>query len=572
MSCQNTQAKAALETSYSKGPTDTILCDQTIGQYFDHIVAKYPNQPALISSHQGIRWTYAEFQAQANRLATGLLALGIKPGDRVGIWSPNCAEWYLTQIATAKIGAIMVCVNPAYQTYELEYALNNVECKVLVTADRFKKSDYLHMLNQLAPELAGCEPGQLMAQKLPHLTTVIRLGEEATPGMFNFDAVCSMGGDAEAKRLETLKTALNSKDPINIQFTSGTTGSPKGATLSHHNILNNAQMCAKGMRLTENDKLCIPVPLYHCFGMVMGTLSCIANGACAVFPGPSFNPEETLAVVEKEGCTGLHGVPTMFIAQLEHPRFADFDLSTLRTGIMAGATCPVEVMKRVQSDMSMTEVLIGYGQTECSPLNHLTSPDDPLAKRVETVGRAVEHLEVKIIDDKGAILPIGQKGEICARGYAVMHGYWNDQEKTTETIDAEGWLHSGDIGIMDAEGYTQVVGRIKDMIIRGGENIYPREVEEFLYTHPDIKEVAVFGIPDEKYGEQVCAWIQPQDGAALTAEEVKAFCKGKISHFKIPHLIELVESYPMTVTGKIQKFKMRDIVVARMQKTDPIEA
>lgn len=563
MSCQNTQAKAALETSYSKGPTDTILCDQTIGQYFDHIVAKFPNQPALISSHQGIRWTYSEFQNQINCLATGLLALGIKPGDRVGIWSPNCAEWYLTQIATAKIGAIMVCVNPAYQTYELEYALNKVECKVLVTADRFKKSDYLYMLNQLAPELAGCEPGQLMAQKLPHLTTVIRLGNENTPGMFNFDAVCSMGGDAKAKRLETLKTALNCKDPINIQFTSGTTGSPKGATLSHHNILNNAQMCAKGMRLTENDKLCIPVPLYHCFGMVMGTLSCIANGACAVFPGPSFDPEETLAVVEKEGCTGLHGVPTMFIAQLEHPRFADFDLSTLRTGIMAGATCPVEVMKRVQSDMSMTEVLIGYGQTECSPLNHLTSPDDPLAKRVETVGRAVEHLEVKIIDDKGAILPIGQKGEICARGYAVMHGYWNDQEKTTETIDAEGWLHSGDIGIMDTDGYTQVVGRIKDMIIRGGENIYPREVEEFLYTHPGIKEVAVFGIPDEKYGEQVCAWIQPQDGAVLTAEEVKGFCKGRISHFKIPYLIELVDSYPMTVTGKIQKFKMRDVMVER---------
>ena len=567
---QNSQTKAVSEISYSKGPSDMILSDQTKGQYFDHIVDKYPDQPALISCHQDIRWTYREFQNKTNRLAIGLLALGIEPGDRVGIWSPNCAEWYLTQIATAKIGAIMVCVNPAYQTYELDYALNKVECKVIVTADRFKKSGYLQMLNELAPELARCEPGQLMAQKLPHLTTVIRLGEEASPGMFNFDSVCALGGDTENKQLEYLKAALSCKDPINIQFTSGTTGSPKGATLSHHNILNNARVCANGMRLTENDKLCIPVPLYHCFGMVLGSLSCIANGACAVFPGPSFNPEETLAVLEKEGCTGLHGVPTMFIAQLEHPRFGDFDLSSLRTGIMAGSTCPAEVMRRVQSDMSMVEVLIGYGQTECSPLNHLTSPDDPLVKRVETVGRAVEHMEVKIIDDRGAIVPVGQKGEICARGYAVMHGYWNDQVKTAETIDAECWLHSGDIGIMDNEGYTQVVGRIKDMIIRGGENIYPREVEEFLYTHPKIKEVQVFGMSDQKYGEQVCAWVQPLEHQTLTPDEVRAFCKGKIAHFKIPQYVDIVNQFPMTVTGKIQKFKMREVMIERLGSEDSL--
>ncbi len=376
--------------------------------------------------------------------------------------------------------------------------------------------------------------------------------------MFDYSSVCKLGEAEHFQRLEQLKHELSPQDPINIQFTSGTTGNPKGATLTHYNILNNAKTAARGMQLTPDDKLCIPVPLYHCFGMVLGTLACISRGACAVFPGSSFDPLQTLSSVESEGCTALHGVPTMFIAELEHLDFGDFDLSTLRTGIMAGSSCRVEVMKRVQTAMHMEGVLIGYGQTETSPLNHLTLMDDPLNKRVSTVGRACPHMEIKIVDEKGNSVPVGEKGEICCRGYAVMSGYWDDEQRTGETIDGEGWLHSGDIGVMDADGYTQVAGRIKDMIIRGGENIYPREIEEFLYTHPKLQEVQVFGVPDPKYGEQVCAWVQPLDGEIITAEAVREFCRGQIAHFKIPHYIEIVDQFPMTVTGKIQKFKMRE--------------
>ncbi|NOX51006.1 MAG: AMP-binding protein, partial [Gammaproteobacteria bacterium] len=474
------------------------------------------------------------------------------------VWATNCAEWCLTQFATAKIGAILVCVNPAYRVYELEYALNKVKCKALVTGESFKTSNYIAMLQEVAPELGHCAPGQLRAEKLPDLTTVIRTGTDSTPGMFNFEQVCQMGDSVTPQALADRGTGLHPDDPINIQFTSGTTGNPKGATLTHHNILNNAQMTAVGMAFTEADRLCIPVPLYHCFGMVLGTLVCVTAGATAVFPAESFEPEATLAAVESEHCTALHGVPTMFIAELQLANFADFDLSSLRTGIMAGAPCPVEVMKQVRGDMHMDEILIGYGQTECSPINHMTVADDPLEKQTESVGRPGPHLEVRISDENGQLQAINTPGEICTRGYCVMHGYWDDDERTRDTIDSAGWLHSGDIGQMDEDGYVQVVGRIKDMIIRGGENIYPREIEEFLFTHPDIQDAAVFGIPDDKFGEQVAAWIQVKEGCDLDEQQIISFCREQIAHYKVPKYIKLVDEFPMTVTGKIQKFVMRE--------------
>lgn len=544
--------------SYSSGFTKAPLNNLTIGNYFDAIASQYPENPALVSRHQNIYWSYSQLQKSVDRLAAGLLALGINTGDRVGIWSPNCAEWYLTQLATAKMGAIMVCINPAYQSSELEYALKKVQCKALVTAGHFKDTNYLSILNELAPELANAVPGALNANRLPDLKCLIRIEDIETAGMYTFEQVCQLGRGKALDKLKQIAETLSCHDSINIQFTSGTTGSPKGATLTHHNILNNAIITANSLQLTAKDKLCLPVPLYHCFGMVLGTLTCMARGACVVLPGNTFDPKETLEAVAAEKCTALHGVPTMFIAELEYPAMDAYDLSTLRTGIMAGATCPIEVMKRVQSTMNMRDILIGYGQTETSPLNHITLADDPLDKRVETVGRAGDHLEIKIADKEGRPVPVGEKGEICCRGYAVMRGYWNDKERTDETIDHQGWLHSGDLGVMDTDGYTQVVGRIKDMIIRGGENIYPREIEEFLYAHPEIKEVSVFGVPDEKYGEQVCAWIQSQEGTNPDPAAIIAFCQSKIARFKIPRYIRFVDTFPMTVTGKIQKFKMRD--------------
>jgi fatty-acyl-CoA synthase len=433
-----------------------------------------------------------------------------------------------------------------------------------MSAERFKSSRYLDILAKLAPELADCEPGRLRSERLPHLEIVIRTGEEATPGMLNFGAACRLGGDRERTLMHTIQAALSPGDVINIQFTSGTTGSPKGAALTHHNILNNANQVAAGMRLTEHDRLCIPVPMYHCFGMVLGKLACVTRGATAVFPADAFEAGTVLEAVEAERCTALHGVPTMFIAELEHPDFDRYDLSSLRTGIMAGALCPVEVMKKVMSRMNMSKVLIAYGQTECSPVNHMTLADDPLEKRVETVGRAGPHLEVKIVDEGGQTVPIGAAGDICARGYAVMKGYWEDPERTAETIDAEGWLHSGDLGVMDEDGYVAVVGRLKDMIIRGGENIYPREIEEFLFTLPDIQDAKVIGVPDEKYGEEVCAWVQLRQGAQLTEDEIRTFCKEHIAYFKVPRYIRLVDEFPMTVTGKVQKYRMREIMAAEL--------
>lgn len=553
-------APFSLTQSHYRGSDTPELIQDTIGRYLENMANRYPDHDAIVMHHQNIRWSYRKYLTEIDRLATGLLALGIGPGDRVGIWSPNNIEWCLTQFATARIGAIMVCINPAYRPEELEYALVNVGCKALITHDKFKSSDYLAMLQSLAPELAHCEAGQLQSSRLPDLRLVIRTGTQATPGMLNFDKVCGLGSDAEYADLAGISEKLSPFDPINIQFTSGTTGNPKGATLSHHNILNNGMLVAKGMRFSHLDRLCIPVPLYHCFGMVLGNLVCVATGATAVFPGDAFDPATTLAVVEKERCTALHGVPTMFIAELELANFNGYDLSSLRTGVMAGATCPEEVMKRVQSLMHMQEVVIGYGQTECSPINNLTEIDSSLELRVTTVGRALAHTEVKIVDVFGKTQPIGEPGDVCSRGYCVMLGYWNDEAKTRDTIDSEGWLHSGDLGVMDEHGYVRIVGRIKDMIIRGGENIYPREIEEKLYSHPQVQDAAVFGVQSDKYGEEVCAWIKLRPGANIDEQEIRHFLTEKVAYFKVPRYIKFVESYPMTVTGKLQKFRMRELM------------
>ena len=546
-----------LTQAYAQGQTADPI-ESTIGQRLNEIAAAQPDHPGLIMPHQNIRWSYAEFLAEVDKLATGLLKLGLTKGDRVAIWSPNRYEWVLTQFATAKIGAIMVCINPAYRLYELEYALNKVSCKAIISAESFKTSYYLEMLLTLAPELQSCAPGELSALKLPHLKHVIRMGSATTPGMHNFDAVCQLGGANEYAQLSTIETQLDANDAINIQFTSGTTGNPKGATLTHRNILNNAYFVGRNMQLSSADKLCIPVPLYHCFGMVMGTLCCISHGATMVLPCEAFEPQPVLQAVQDEQCTALHGVPTMFIAELDDPDFANYDVSSLRTGVIAGSTCPRELMKRLISDMDLNGIVIAYGQTECSPVDTMTEMDDPFEARVSTVGRPHTNWEIKICREDGSLANIGETGEVCARGYGVMLGYWEDPERTEQTIDPEGWLHSGDLGEMDAEGYVKITGRIKDMIIRGGENVYPREIEEFLYSHPDIQEVQVFGVPDAKYGEQVAAWVQVRDDSPLTAEEVREYCAGQITHFKVPRYIKLVDEYPMTVTGKMQKFVMRD--------------
>lgn len=545
--------------SEGRGPRDEPLLEETIGGCLARIARQYPDKLGLVVRHQGVRWTYREYLREVDRLATGLLALGIRPGDRMGIWAPNRVEWCLTQFATARIGAVMVCINPAYRVHELEYALNKVQCRALVTAERFKSSEYLQMLYELAPELRDAAPGTgARSARLPHLEWVISLGREPSPGMFSFDALCDMGETEQERELQTIAANLSPDDPINIQFTSGTTGNPKGATLSHRNILNNGKVVGDGMLLTPEDRLCIPVPLYHCFGMVMGNLACVTHGSAAVFPAEAFEPAATLAAVEAESCTALHGVPTMFIAELDCPGFGNYDLSSLRTGIMAGAPCPVEVMRKVIDRMHMSDILIAYGQTETSPVNHMTAVDDPLDKRVNTVGRPGPHLDIKLVGEDGAVVPRGERGEICIRGYSVMRYYWDDETRTRETIDAEGWLHSGDLGVMDAEGYVDIVGRIKDMIIRGGENIYPREIEEFLYTLPQVQDAQVFGIPDERYGEQVCAWVHLKAGEHLTEEELLDRCRARIAHFKVPALVRFVDEFPMTVTGKIQKFRMRE--------------
>lgn len=555
----------SLTQSYVHGAGNTPLLGETIGAHLDRMAALSPDRPALIVRHQTVRWTYAEFKRAVDRVAAGLVALGLKPGERIGIWSQNNAEWVVTQFATAKAGLILVNINPAYRLHELEYAINKVGCAALILSPSFKSSDYLGMMAKLAPELEQAAADRpLSLQRLPTLRHLIRLGSEKTPGMLNFDDLPALARPADVAELGRLAGILQFDDPVNIQFTSGTTGSPKGATLTHHNILNNGFSVGEAMRLTEQDRLCIPVPFYHCFGMVLGNLACVTHRACMVIPGEGFDPVAVLSAVQEERCTGLHGVPTMFIALLDHPDFARYDLSSLRTGIMAGSPCPIEVMKRVVSEMNQREITIAYGMTETSPVSFQSSTDDPLERRVSTVGRIQPHLEVKIVDAEGRIVPPGTPGELLTRGYSVMRGYWGDAEQTARAIDEAGWMHTGDLATIDREGYCNIVGRLKDLVIRGGENIYPREVEEFLYTHPDIADVQVFGVPDQQYGEQLCAWIRPKPGAALTEQQVTAFCQGNIAHYKIPKYIRFVEEFPMTVTGKIQKFVMRQTMIEEL--------
>jgi fatty-acyl-CoA synthase len=533
--------------SYVSGASTAPLIGETIGVHFDKAAARWAALDALVVRHQGIRWTYAELKERVDEIAAGLVAIGLAPGDRIGIWSANNAEWVVTQFATAKAGLILVNINPAYRLLELEHALRRSGCKALITADRFKSTDYLAMIRTLVGE-----------GRVPQLKTVIHLSSGPEDGMIPFAKLPQFAGAAERARLSQLAETLQFDDPINIQFTSGTTGLPKGATLTHHNILNNGFFSGEAMSLRPGDRLCIPVPLYHCFGMVLSNLAAITHGVTMLFPSEAFAPLAVLETVEAEHCTALHGVPTMFIAEMEHPEFSRFDLSSLRTGIMAGAPCPIEVMRRAISHMNLREITIAYGMTETSPVSFQTEIGDPIGRRVSTVGRIHPHQEVKIVDAAGRVVPRGTPGELLTRGYAVMLGYWEDPEQTTKAIDSAGWMHTGDLATLDEEGYCNIVGRLKDMVIRGGENVYPREIEEFLFRHPKIESAQVFGVPDPKWGEEICAWIKVRAGESLTESEVRCYCEGQIARYKIPRYIRFVADFPMTVTGKAQKFAMRE--------------
>ncbi len=532
--------------SYSSGASAAPLLGDTIGANFDAAVSRYGEREALVDRPAGRRWTYAELAADVDAVALGLLAMGIAKGDRVGIWAPNCAEWTLTQYATAKIGAILVNINPAYRVRELEFVLKQSGTRMLIAAQRLKTSDYAAMIEEVRP-------------RCPALEFVVMLGSPS------WDALVATTGDVAAQcRIQLSRIELDRDDPINIQYTSGTTGFPKGATLSHHNILNNGYFVGERCGYSEIDRICLPVPLYHCFGMVLGNLAATTHGACMVIPAPSFDPVATLSAVQQERCTSLYGVPTMFIAELAVPGFDGYDLSSLRTGIMSGSPCPVEVMKQVIDRMHMTEVSICYGMTETSPASTQTRVDDSIERRVSTVGRVVPHVEVKIIDPaSGVTVPVGIPGELCTRGYSVMLGYWDQPDVTASSVDPAGWMHTGDLAVMDADGYFSITGRIKDMVIRGGENVYPREIEEFLYTHPDILDAQVIGVPDPKYGEELMAWVRLREGAAvLTAEDLRAFCRGQLAHYKIPRYVHVVDEFPMTVTGKVRRVEMREQAVA----------
>jgi fatty-acyl-CoA synthase len=529
-----------MTVSYAHGASEKPLLGETIGDNLVRTAAEHPDTEALVSCEQGVRWTYAELDERVDRAAASLIAAGLEPGDRLGIWSPNRAEWTLIQYATARAGVILVNINPAYRASELEYALRQSGCRILIAAPSFKTSDYVAMTEEVRPKLDALERAIFFETQ-------------------EWDELLDAGSAVSTNEVRARAARLAFDDPINIQYTSGTTGFPKGATLSHHNILNNGYFVAEACRLSAEDRLCIPVPFYHCFGMVMGNLGCTTHGATMVIPAPAFDPESSLTAVQEERCTALYGVPTMFIAELDHPRFDEFSLETLRTGIMAGSPCPVEVMKQVIDRMHMEDVTICYGMTETSPVSTQTGPDDPLDRRVATVGRVHPHVEVKVVEPgTGRALPRGEPGELCTRGYSVMLGYWEDEERTREAIDAGRWMHTGDLATMDQEGYVNIVGRIKDMIIRGGENVYPREIEEFLYTHPAVADVQVIGVPDERYGEELMAWVIAREGEALDEESVRGFCEGRIARHKVPRYVKIVDAFPMTVTGKVQKYKMRD--------------
>lgn len=554
------------------GDKGSGLWSRTIPDQLKDTVSRFPSREAAVFVEQNIRWSWADFDREVDAFAAGLMKLGLKKGDRIGIWSPNRAEWLLTQFATARIGLILVTINPAYRLSEVEYALNKVECAALVTAATFKSSNYVEMLQTLAPELETCAPGDLHAEKLPSLRSIIRVGSDITPGMFNFDAIVDSGRTEPVETLDAISATLQPDDAINIQFTSGTTGAPKGATLTHVNVINNGRFVVEAQNMTEADRLCIPVPLYHCFGMVMGTLGCAASGSTMVFAAEAFDPDSTLRALASEKCTSVYGVPTMFVAMLQHPEVANMDLSAMRTGIMAGAPCPTAVMKQCVTDLNLSEVTIAYGMTETSPVSFQTAADDPLDRRVSTVGRIHPHVECKIVDENGDTVAPGVQGELCTRGYSVMKGYWGDPERTAEAIDPDGWMHSGDLGVFDEEGYCNITGRVKDMVIRGGENVYPREIEEYLYRHPAVQEVQVFGVPDPERGEEICAWIVLKSGQTADENEIKAFCKGQIAHYKIPRYVHFRTELPMTVTGKPQKFIMREQASRELGLTENVTA
>ena len=546
------------------GPADAPLWPVTIPELLDKTTEAWPEQCAAVFHDKGIRWSYAEFREVTLNMAAGLLALGVGTGDRVGIWSPNRWEWLAMQYASARIGAVLVSINPAYRISELEYALGKTGVSVLMLAEAFKSSDYIGMVRELAPELASHKEGALALHKLPHLRHLIRMGEGKTPGMLNTGDVMALATDELVAEAVAIGKRLDPHDPINIQFTSGTTGAPKGATLTHANIVNNGRFTVERMRLRQGEMLCLPVPLYHCFGMVMGSLGCVAIGAGLVFPAEAFEPLSTLAAIEAEKCAALYSVPTMFLAMLDHDEFKSFDVGSLRTGIMAGAPCPMEVMKRVTDEMNLREITIAYGMTETSPVSFQSHPDDPLELRVSTVGRIHPHVTVKIVGADGETVPVGEQGELWTKGYSVMHGYWGEDVRTGEAITADGWMRTGDLATIDANGFARITGRVKDMVIRGGENIYPREVEEFLYGHPAVQQTQVFGVPDEKYGEELCAYLILNEGMSADEEEIREFCREKIAHYKIPRHIRIVAEMPMTVTGKPQKFVMREQMIKEL--------
>jgi len=548
-----------IEGSYASGTSTVPLRGMTLGEMLDNIAAKYPDTEAVVSVHQNIRWTYREFLKQVHDVARGLMGLGVEKGDRVGIWAMNHAEWLVVQYATAKIGAVMVNINPSYRTYELEYVLKQAEIQTIIIQGRFKTSDYVGMFYEACPEAFEAKPGRISSEKFPFLKNAIFIGDIPYNGMFTWEELLKKTEEITNDELVARGEVLSFDDAINIQYTSGTTGFPKGVVLTHHSVLNNGKIIGDGMGFTEKDRLCIPVPFYHCFGMVLSSLASVTHGSTMVLPTPAFDAEEVLKTVEKERCTALNGVPTMFIAELTHPNFEKYNLKSLRTGIMAGSPCPIEVMKQVNTKMHMSEIVIVYGQTETSPGVTMTTTQDPLERRVSTIGRAFPHTELKIIDPKsGKIVPLGEIGEICARGYCVMKCYYNNPSATHATLDSNHWNHTGDLGTMDEDGYFRIVGRLKDMVIRGGENIYPREIEEFLHHHEKITDVYVVGVPDRKYGEELCAWVKVKDSQVLTDRDVKDFCTGKIAHYKIPRYVMFVSDFPMSVSGKIQKFRMRE--------------